>query len=136
MVDLRFKPKLSLAYDLTTIFYSLPKNMRYADTFEATERMTCFDSDVFKSQDIGCFLLHPFLRLHYTLQWLKYNKLQNAAARHSFCSFVHHPLCARHVMCSHATSVNKAEKNPCLHKAYTVLVVGSGRERQEVNGGQ
>lgn len=84
MVDLGFKPNLSLEYDPTTIIYSLPNNVRYADTSEATGGMAFFDSNVFKSQVIDRSLLHLFLRLQYSLHRLELNKLQSPAASHSF----------------------------------------------------
>lgn len=128
MVGLGFKPNLPLAYDPTTIMDCLPDNMRHADTSEATRGMAYFDSDVFKPQDIGYSLFHIFLRLHSSLQWLEHSKLHNPAAIHSIM-FVEHLPCARHIIGSHATSVNNIGNLSCLHRAYMVVVVG--REKRE-----
>lgn len=50
VLDQGFNPNISLAYDSVTIMYSLPNNVRYADTSEAIGETAYFDSDVFKSQ--------------------------------------------------------------------------------------
>ena len=45
--------------------------------------------------------------------------------------FVEHLLCARHVLALLLHQVNKARKIPCPHKAYILVVAGSGKRETE-----